>query len=186
MFLGCFQSSQEIKLPDVPPLIFTAAGEGETHCDGIARHKLGSFDWLAVVGDPELDRRRFVAAKQFLERQRAQTQRQHNSVNSSLFLSNSWSLKGNKPGSGSGSCHFSSPFCCLRDFVSHWWMKCELAEILEIEVTEKECETALLTVGRNWNADGADYTFLSQCPSSTEKTFSVQALWGECACVSEK
>lgn len=47
----------------------------ETHCDWMPGHKLGSFHWLAVVGDPELHRRGFVAAKEFLERWRTQMQR---------------------------------------------------------------------------------------------------------------
>lgn len=37
-------------------------------------HKLGSFHWLAVVGDPELNRWSFMAAKQSLERQRTHTE----------------------------------------------------------------------------------------------------------------
>lgn len=52
-------------------------------------HKLGSLHWLAVVGDPELHRWGFVAAKQFLERWRTQMQR-HSLFKYSLFMSNTW------------------------------------------------------------------------------------------------
>lgn len=46
----------------------------KTHCDWMAGHELGSFHRLAVVGDPELNRRRLVAAKQFLQRRRTERQ----------------------------------------------------------------------------------------------------------------
>lgn len=53
-------------------MAFTPAGNAPpgaswTHRDGMARHELGGLHGLAVVGDPQLDGRRFVAAEQLLE-----------------------------------------------------------------------------------------------------------------------
>lgn len=98
----------------------------ETHCDWMPGHKLGSFHWLAVVGDPELNRWGFVAAKQFLERRRTETQRQHSSFNYSSFMSNTWTFHRQPIWS-----HAVIFFCLseaptwnwLTGFICHWRMK---------------------------------------------------------------
>lgn len=100
MLTFSFESSKALRVPlstSINHLVFrhtfrhaAIVHVKETYCDWMSGHELGSFHWLTVVGDPELNRWRFVAAKEFLERQR--TQRQHGSFNYPSFISKPWNF----------------------------------------------------------------------------------------------